>query len=140
MVIDLLLALFQALLVILMINFMLISSYLSCLMIICIKTLCSCSSILTFPDKDFLDQTITSYEGTFSFDDNGTESLKTVGTFPASIIFNSFDVKAKLDFVSFTWFYFPEYTFSLGLKYPFFVIVFDFFEVKKNLLIFKLCL
>lgn len=95
------------------------------------KVIRSKKSIIVVPNDDFVDQKALSYEETCSFDDNDTESLKSVGDFSTCAVFRPFDSKIQPDIVSSSWVFFLEYSTSLGLSYSFVGIISEFFEITK---------
>ena len=96
------------------------------------KMTLSCNNIFFIPSEDdFVDQKILSYYEICSFDDNCIQSLKSVSAFSESSLFKPFIAKYQPDFISSSWVCFPEYPFSLGLKYLFSRIIFDLFEFTK---------
>ena len=86
-------------------------------------------NILALPEDDFINQGIISHEETCSFGDNDIESLRLGGAFPSEAVFRPFDPLIQPDFVSPTWVCFPEYPFSMGLKYHFLGAFYEFIQV-----------
>ena len=95
------------------------------------KIVHSCASITAPPENDLFDQGLLARDEVCSFNDDDMQYLKTNGTFPSDTILRSFDLSVQPDFVSPSWVCFPKYPFSLGLKYPFSGIIFDFFQATK---------
>ena len=97
----------------------------------CKKMTLSRKNILAPSEDDFFYQKILSYDEICSFDDDDIELLKSDEAFSNDDVFKPFNKKYQPDFVSSCWVCFPEYPFSLGLKYPFLGIISKFFEVTK---------
>ncbi|KAL6550642.1 hypothetical protein OROMI_021130 [Orobanche minor] len=88
-------------------------------------------NILVSSVDDFIDQMIIIGDIVCSFNNDDIRKWIDLKVFPSSTIFKLFDSKLHPDFMSHTWLCFPEYPFTLGLKYHFFGIVAEFFKVTK---------
>jgi hypothetical protein len=81
--------------------------------------------------SDFFDQNIIVNEELCTYGDLEIQSLFENESFPEGTEIRPYDPKVKSDFVSSTWVAFPDYPFSLGLKYPFTGLIAEFVEVTK---------
>jgi hypothetical protein len=79
--------------------------------------------------EEFSDQKILGLEETCSYTHDDINKLLRSDAFPGETVIKGPDPLMKADLVSPNWIAFPEYPFTLGLKYPFPDIVSDFFKV-----------
>ncbi|KAD3338112.1 hypothetical protein E3N88_33633 [Mikania micrantha] len=91
------------------------------------------SSSSDFDSDDFTDQNILSLnrQNRNVLNDDRIDLLRLSKTFPDETIFHHFSKNLKADHVSPTWTCFPEYPFTLGLKYPFSDLILNFFLTTK---------
>ena len=76
---------------------------------------------------DFVDQKLLVSDEVCSFTATDIENLMQKGVFPSGVEIMPSDSQLQSDFISRTWVAFPEFRFSLGLKYPFPGIIAEFF-------------
>ena len=76
---------------------------------------------------DFVDQKLLASDEVCSFGAMDIECLIQKGVFPSGVEIMPSDSQLQSDFISQTWVAFPEYPFTLGLKYPFAGIIAEFF-------------
>ena len=81
--------------------------------------------------SDFIEQNILVNEEPCSYGNLDIQSLFENGSFSEGIEIRPYDPKVKSDLVSPTWVAFPNYPFSLGLKYPFTGLIAELFETTK---------
>ena len=77
--------------------------------------------------SDFVDQKLLASDEVCSFGAIHIENLIQKGVFPSGVEIMPSDSQLQSDFISRTWVAFPEYPFTLGLKYPFTGIIAEFF-------------
>ena len=70
--------------------------------------------------SDFVDQELVAVDEVCSFGEDDIKCLIRNRVFPPEVEIMPPNSKIQSDFISQTWVAFPEYPFSLGLKYPFF--------------------
>ena len=76
---------------------------------------------------DFVDQKLHVSDEVCSFTATDIENLMQKGVFPSGVEIMPSDSQLQSDFIFRTWVAFPEFPFSLGLKYPFPGIIAEFF-------------
>jgi hypothetical protein len=79
-------------------------------------------------DSDFVDQKLLASDEVCSFEATDIEDLLHKGVFPSGVEIMPPNSLLQSDFISRTWVAFPEFPFTLGLKYPFSGIIAEFFE------------
>jgi hypothetical protein len=79
--------------------------------------------------EEFSDQKILGPEETSSYTRDDITRLLQSNAFPGETIIKGPDPMLKADLISPNWIAFPEYPFTLGLKYPFPGIVSEFFKI-----------
>ena len=79
--------------------------------------------------EEFIDQKILGPEETSSYTRDDITRLLQSDAFPGEAIIKGPDPMLKADLISPNWIAFPEYPFTLGLKYPFPRIISDFFTI-----------
>ena len=79
--------------------------------------------------EEFSDQKILGLEETCSYTHDDIDKLLRSDAFPGETVIKGPDPLLKADLISPNWIAFPEYPFTLGLKYPFPGIVSEFFKV-----------
>ena len=83
------------------------------------------------PTLDFIEQNLLVNDEPWSYGDADNHSLFENGAFPEGTEIRPYDPKVKSDLISPTWIAFPEYPFTLGLKYSFSGLIAEFFETTK---------
>lgn len=79
--------------------------------------------------SEFINQNILTEPKPCTFCDSDIGRLKSNGTFSSSCFIRPFDAKSRPDWYSENWICFPEYPFTIGLKYPFPSFFNEFFSV-----------
>ena len=89
--------------------------------------------------SDFVDQKLLASDEVCSFGATDIEDLIQKGVFPSGVEIMPPNSQLQSDFISRTWVAFPEFPFTLGLKYPFTGIIAEFFA-RTGIFISKRCL